>query len=226
MSGGVDSSVTAALLARAGYEVVGVTLQLYDHGQAVRKKGACCAGQDIHDARRVAEKLGIAHYVLDYEARFRKAVMEDFARSLCARRDADPLRRLQRTCQVRRSAGHRPGSRRRGAWRPAIMSSASMGPTGQNCIAAPIRLATRAISCSAPRATSSTFCAFRWAGWRSRAVRAIAAELGLLTADKPDSQDICFVPSGNYASVVEKLKPGAATPGEIVDTPGPRARPP
>ncbi len=120
MSGGVDSSVVAGILARQGYDVVGMTLQLYNHGEAVHRKGACCAGQDIHDARRVAETLGIPHYVLDYEEKFRKAVIDPFAQELPRRRNADPLRFLQPDGQVRRSSGNGKGSGRGGAGNGAL----------------------------------------------------------------------------------------------------------
>ncbi len=219
MSGGVNSSVTAALLARAGYEVVGVTLQLYDHGRAAGKKGACCAGQDIHDARRVAENLAIPHYVLDYEARFRDAVMEDFADSYargetpipcvaCNERVkfADLLDMAKELGAEALATGHYV-VRRDGAGGPELHRGAD-----------PAR--DQSYFLFRTTAEQLSFLRFPLGGLAKADVRAMAAELGLATADKPDSQDICFVPSGNYASVVEKLKPGAAMPGEIVDLDG------
>jgi tRNA-specific 2-thiouridylase len=219
MSGGVDSSVTAALLARAGYEVIGVTLQLYDHGAAVQKKGACCAGQDIRDARRVAEKLGIAHYVLDYESRFKQAVMEDFA-SAYARGEtpipcvacndrvkfADLLDTAKELGAEAMATGHYV-QRLDGADGPEL--HAGLDPARDQSYFL-FRTTREQLS----------YLRFPLGGLEKPVVRQMAAELGLVTADKPDSQDICFVPGGNYASVVQKLRPGAAEPGEIVDLDG------
>jgi hypothetical protein len=151
MSGGVDSSVVAGLLKRAGYEVVGVTLQLYDHGEATHRKGACCAGQDIHDARRVAETLRIPHYVLDYEERFRQAVIDPFASSYAAGETPVPCV----ACNRRRVASvPMPG-------RPAITSAPPGLAPGARFIGRSTSIATRAISCSPLRPTSSTSCVFR-----------------------------------------------------------------
>ena len=204
MSGGVDSSAVAGLLHEAGHEVIGVTLQLYDHGAATGRKGACCAGQDIHDARRVADRLGIPHYVIDAEAAVRRRGDRRFRRQLRGGRDAGALRALQPDGEVRRpdGAGARPG--RGAAGDRALCAPRSTGRTGRNCTAPPIRRATRAGSCSPPRARSLAFCAVpagRDAGQARRCARE-AARLGLPVAAKPDSQDICFVPSGSYADVV------------------------
>ena len=162
MSGGVDSSVTAALLKSEGYDVVGITLQLYDHGAATHRKGACCAGHDIHDARDVAERIGIPHYVLDYESRFRESVIDNFADSYAVGRNAGALHRVQPLDQVPRSAGDRARTRRRRRLRPDIMSPRAGWPMDRaRWSAPPTPIATRAISCSRPRASSSTICAFR-----------------------------------------------------------------
>ena len=221
MSGGVDSSVTAALLADAGYDVVGITLQLYDHGAATHRKGACCAGRDIHDARAVAERIGIPHYVLDYESRFKEAVIDRFAESYVAGETPVPCvecnqsikfrdllqtaRELGAKCsgdrplrRLARAAGRRPRalSRARGRARPELFSVRHHAARSSICCG--FRSAT------APRR--------RRASWR--------AASGLSVADKQDSQDICFVPTGHYAEVIERLRPGAAGPGEIVDLDG------
>ena len=220
MSGGVDSSVVAALLRREGYDVLGVTLQLYDHGAATHRKGACCAGQDIHDARRVAERLGIPHYVLDYESRFREKVIDRFAESYVAGETPIPCVAcnqhikfadlLETACDLGADAlatGH-------------YVSSRPDGCGGCASIAPPTRIATRAISCSRRRASSSSSCASRSAIMPKAEVRALAREFGLAVADKPDSQDICFVPFGKYTDIIERLRPGAAEPGDIVHLDG------
>ncbi len=219
MSGGVDSSVTAALLARAGYDVVGVTLQLYDHGAAVQKKGACCAGQDIHDARRVAETLGIAHYVLDYEARFKQAVMEDFAAAYA--RGETPIPCV--ACNERvKFADLLDTAKDLGAEAMATGHYVQRldGPAGPELHSGLDPARDQSYFLFRTTREQLSFLRFPLGGLEKPVVRQMAAELGLVTADKPDSQDICFVPSGNYARVVEKLKPGAAEPGEIVDTDG------
>jgi tRNA-specific 2-thiouridylase len=219
MSGGVDSSVTAALLARAGYEVIGVTLQLYDHGAALQKKGTCCAGQDIYDARRVAETLGIAHYVLDYEARFKAQVMEEFAAAYgrgetpipcVACNDRVKFHDLLATAKDLGAAALATGHyvvRRDGA------AGAQL-----HCGADPARDQSYFLYKTTPEQLA--FLRFPLGTLAKTAVREMAHELGLVTAAKPDSQDICFVPGGNYAAVVEKLNPEAARPGEIVDLNG------
>lgn len=219
MSGGVDSSVTAALLARAGYDVVGVTLQLYDHGEAAKKKGACCAGQDIYDARRVAEKLGIAHYVLDYEARFRKSVMEDFAAAYA--RGETPIPCV--ACNERvKFADLFETAKELGA--DALATGHYVrrhdGVEGAELHRAADTARDQSYFLFRTTREQLSFLRFPLGGMEKAAVRAIAAELGLPVAEKPDSQDICFVPEGNYADVVERLKPGASVPGEVVDLSG------
>ena len=220
MSGGVDSSVVAAMLAEEGYEVVGVTLQLYDHGAALARKGACCAGQDIHDARRVAEAMGFAHYVLDYENMFRESVIDEFADAYLAGATPVPCircnervkfkdllataRDLEADCMA---TGH--------------YIQRKMGPLGAelHCAADAVRDQSYFLFSTTPEQLA--FLRFPLGHLASKAeTRALAAKYGLSEADKPDSQDICFVPDGNYASVIEKLRPGSADPGEIVDMQG------
>ncbi len=220
MSGGVDSSVVAAMLKAEGYDVVGVTLQLYDHGAALAKKGACCAGQDIHDARRVAEAMGFPHYVLDYENVFREAVMEEFAESYLGGATPVPCircnervkfkdllataRDLEADCMA---TGHYI-RRMDGPAGPELHRAADPG-----------RDQSYFLFSTTPEQLG--FLRFPLGGLASKAeTRALAARFGLGVADKPDSQDICFVPDGNYAAVIEKLRPGAADPGEIVDEAG------
>ncbi|MES1158430.1 MAG: tRNA 2-thiouridine(34) synthase MnmA [Terricaulis silvestris] len=219
MSGGVDSSVVAAMLAREGYDVVGVTLQLYDHGAAVNKPGACCAGQDIHDARRVADGLGIPHYVLDYESRFRQAVMEDFADTYLAGATPIPCVRCNQTVKfadLRRVAldlgadclatGHYV-QRVRGADGPELHRAADLDRDQSYFLFATTR-------------EQLGYLRFPLGAMPKPQVRALAAEFGLKVAEKPDSQDICFVPQGKYQSIVEKLRPGAIEPGDIVHVDG------
>jgi tRNA-specific 2-thiouridylase len=214
MSGGVDSSVTAALLKEEGYDVVGVTLQLYDHGVAVGKTGACCAGQDITDARQVAERLGI-HFVLDYESRFRSEVMDAFADAYVRGETPVPCIACNRTVKfrdlLRTARESAPGAGDRPLCAPRARQ------TGPERIAAPIRRAIRAISCSARRPNSSTpaLPARRPAQERD----AHAERFDLAVADKPDSQDICFVPNGDYAAVVQ-AQARAIGAGDIVDMQG------
>ena len=216
MSGGVDSSVTAALLKAEGYDVVGVTLQLYDHGAATHRKGACCAGQDIHDARAVAERIGIPHYVLDYERRFKEMVIDRFAESYVRAR-LRAVCRLQHVDQVPRSLVDRARTGRQGsgdrslrrlacaAGRRARALPGARGRAGPELL--PVRHHARA---ARPAAVPL--------GERGKAeTRELARRFGLPVADKRDSQDICFVPSGRYTEVIERLKPGAAEPGDIVD---------
>lgn len=219
MSGGVDSSVVAAMLAEEGYDVVGVTLQLYDHGAALAKKGACCAGRDIHDARRVAEAMGFPHYVLDYENTFREAVIEEFADAYLAGATPVPCIRCNERVKFKDLLA------------TAKDLNADCMATGhyiQRKMGAVPEL-HRAVDANRDQSYflfSTTpeqleFLRFPLGHLASKAeTRALAAKYGLPVADKPDSQDICFVPQGNYAAVIEKLRPGAADPGEIVDTEG------
>ena len=219
MSGGVDSSVTAALLVRAGFDVVGITLQLYDHGAATGQKGACCAGQDVRDAARVAETLGIPHYVLDYEARFRAAVIEDFAESY--RRGETPIPCIR--CNERiKFRDLLTTAKELGASALATGHYARRvaGPDGPELHRA--RDPARDQSYFLCRTTGEEldFLRFPLGVLAKSETRSLARELGLPVADKPDSQDICFVPRGSYADLVNRLRPDAAEAGEIVDTAG------
>ena len=220
MSGGVDSSVVAAELKAQGYDVIGVTLQLYDHGAALAKAGACCAGRDIHDARRVAETLGFPHYVLDYENTFREAVIEEFADSYLAGATPVPCIRCNERVKFRdlletardldadcMATGHYI-QRKDGETRAELHMAAD-----------PARDQSYFLFSTSQEQLD--YLRFPLGHLPSKAeTRALAAKHGLAVADKPDSQDICFVPNGNYAAVIEKLRPGAADPGEIVDTEG------
>jgi tRNA-specific 2-thiouridylase len=219
MSGGVDSSVTAALLKRAGYDVVGVTLQLYDAGARAARKGACCAGQDIHDARRVAESLGIPHYVLDYEQRFKERVIADFASSYARGETPIPCVRCNEKVKF---ADLMDTARELGAAALATGHYVQRieGARGAELHRAVDDTRDQSYFLFATTQAQLDYLRFPLGGLPKREVRALAAELGLAVADKPDSQDICFVPDGKYASIVEKLKPDAAKPGEIVDPAG------
>ncbi|HEY0626489.1 MAG TPA: tRNA 2-thiouridine(34) synthase MnmA [Allosphingosinicella sp.] len=219
MSGGVDSSVVAALAARSGAEVIGVTLQLYDYGATVQRTGSCCAGQDIYDARTVADRLGIAHYVFDYESRFRDSVIDRFADEYMKGRTPIPCiscnqgvkftdllslaRDLGADCLA---TGH--------------YVRRVVGPNGPELhrAADPARDQSYFLFATTPEQLD--FLRFPLGDMPKSAVREIAKELALAVADKPDSQDICFVPNGDYASVVKKVRPAAAQPGEIVDLSG------
>ncbi|MEO0816913.1 MAG: tRNA 2-thiouridine(34) synthase MnmA [Pseudomonadota bacterium] len=219
MSGGVDSSVVAALLADQGYDVVGITLQLYDHGEAIRRKGACCAGQDIHDARNVADQIGIPHYVLDYESHFKEQVMEDFADTYLSGSTPIPCIRCNQTVKF-----------------ADLLSTAK--DLGADCLATGhyIRRDTGEDGAELHRAHDDSrdqsyflfattreqldYLRFPLGAMPKSEVRALAEHYALPVASKPDSQDICFVPDGNYAEVVKKLRPGAGRGGEIVHLDG------
>lgn len=219
MSGGVDSSVVAALAARSGAETIGVTLQLYDHGSAVKRAGACCAGQDIRDARAVADKLGIAHYVFDHESRFRESVIDHFADAYMAGRTPIPCVR----CNM--------GVKFTDLFRLAKELGADCLATGHY-----VRRVERQGGAELHRAADPArdqsyflfattqdqldYLRFPLGGMPKPQVRAIAQELGLVVAMKPDSQDICFVPDGDYASVVRKIRPDADSRGDIVHLDG------
>ncbi|MDO9462098.1 MAG: tRNA 2-thiouridine(34) synthase MnmA [Alphaproteobacteria bacterium] len=214
MSGGVDSSVAAALLQEQGYDTVGVTLQLYDHGAAVSRKGACCAGQDIYDARFVAEKIGIPHYVLDYESRFRQAVMDEFADSYLAGETPVPCVTCNQTVkftdllQVARDLGAQ-------ALVTGHYVRRVMGGRGAELHRAVDPDRDQSYFLFATTRAQLDFLRFPLGDLYKDETRAIAGRLGLAVAEKPDSQDICFVPQGGYASVIEKLRPEAVGPGDI-----------
>ncbi|MFM2044411.1 MAG: tRNA (5-methylaminomethyl-2-thiouridylate)-methyltransferase [Pseudomonadota bacterium] len=219
MSGGVDSSVVAAMLKRQGYDVVGITLQLYDHGMAIGKKGACCAGQDIYDARRVADALDFPHYVLDYESRFGQAVIDDFADSYLRGETPIPCVRCNQRVKFRDLLDQ---ARDLGADCLATGHYARrvMAPGGPELHrgADPSRDQSYFLFATTP--AQLDFLRFPLGHLPKTETRALADALGLPVADKPDSQDICFVPTGNYAAVVEKLRPGSLEPGEIVHVDG------
>ncbi|HVG49836.1 MAG TPA: tRNA 2-thiouridine(34) synthase MnmA [Rubellimicrobium sp.] len=220
MSGGVDSSVVAAMLAEEGYDVVGVTLQLYDHGAALARKGACCAGRDIYDARRVAERMGFPHYVLDYENVFRESVIDEFADSYLAGATPVPCIRCNERVKFRDLLGVAKDLDA-DCMATGHYIRRAMGPAGPELhrAADPARDQSYFLFSTTPEQLD--YLRFPLGGLASKAeTRALAAKFGLPVADKPDSQDICFVPSGNYAAVIEKLRPGAAEPGDIVDATG------
>jgi tRNA-specific 2-thiouridylase len=219
MSGGVDSSVVAAMLKREGYDVVGVTLQLYDHGAAVNKPGACCAGQDIHDARRVADSMGFPHYVLDYESRFRHAVMEDFADTYLAGATPIPCVRCNQTVKFKdlKRVAEDLGA---DCLATGHYVQRLEGPHGAELHRAADASKDQTYFLFATTRDQLSFLRFPLGGLPKSETRALANELGLRVAEKPDSQDICFVPNGKYQDIVQKLRPGAIEPGEIVHTDG------
>ena len=220
MSGGVDSSVVAAKLAEDGYDVVGVTLQLYDHGAALAKKGACCAGRDIHDARRVAEDMGFPHYVLDYENRFRESVIDEFADAYLAGATPVPCIRCNERVKFRdlletakdldadcMATGH--------------YIQRKVGPAGAELHRAADPVRDQSYFLFSTTSEQLDYLRFPLGHLPSKDdTRALARRYDLPVADKPDSQDICFVPNGSYAAVIEKLRPGAAEPGRIVHLDG------
>jgi len=220
MSGGVDSSVTAALLADAGYDVVGITLQLYDHGAATHRKGACCAGRDIHDARAVAARIGIPHYVLDYEDRFKQAVIDRFAESYVAGETPVPCVECNQAIKFR------------DLLETACELGAAVLATGHYVASRALSGGKRALYRARETERDQSYFLFATTpqqldvlrfplGDRTKAeTRELARRFGLSVADKQDSQDICFVPTGHYAQVIERLRPGASGPGEIVDLDG------
>jgi tRNA-specific 2-thiouridylase len=220
MSGGVDSSVVAGMLAEAGHDVIGITLQLYDHGAATGRKGACCAGQDIHDARSVAAKLGIPHYVIDAEARFREAVINDFAASYAAGVTPIPCVRCNQGPKFHDLLGM---AKDLGA---AALATGHYvrrieGPHGAELHRAADPARDQSWFLFATTRAQLDFCRFPLGDMPNKdAVRAIAARLDLPVAEKPDSQDICFVPQGSYADLVGRLRPDALEPGDIVSNSG------
>ncbi len=221
MSGGVDSSVVAGLLKIAGYDVVGITLQLYDHGEAIRRKGACCAGQDIHDARRVSAALGIPHYVLDFESRFKEAVIDDFVASYLKGSTPIPCVKCNQTVKFADLL-----------WRARELDASALA-TG-HYIESRVRAGTLHRELLTPTDLARDQSYFLYATTQDQVdylrfplgqltkpqTREVATDLGLAVADKPDSQDICFVPEGKYADLILKLRPDAAMRGDIVHLDG------
>jgi tRNA-specific 2-thiouridylase len=219
MSGGVDSSVVAGMLAAEGYEVIGVTLQLYDHGAATHRKGSCCAGQDIHDARRVAEALGFPHYVLDYESRFKDSVIEDFADSYLRGETPIPCVTCNQTVKFEDlltvakdlgadclATGH---------------YIRSVEENGRRVLRRPVDdTRDQSYFLFATTQEQLDFLRFPLGSMTKDETRKRALDMGLVVAAKPDSQDICFVPEGRYTDVIEKLRPEAAEPGDIVHLDG------
>ena len=219
MSGGVDSSVCAAMLAKEGYDVIGITLQLYDHGAAIKSAKACCAGQDIYDAKRTAEKLGFPHYVLDYESKFNEGVMQDFADTYLKGSTPIPCVRCNQTVkfrdllQVAKDLG------------ADCMATGHYvrrvdGPDGAELHRAIDPTKDQSYFLFATTQDQLDFLRFPLGGKTKPETRAMAVELGLSVASKPDSQDICFVPTGKYTDVIKKLRPDADDPGDVLHVDG------
>ena len=219
MSGGVDSSVVAAMLADEGYDVIGITLQLYDHGAAIEKKGACCAGQDIHDARNVADQVGIPHYVLDYESRFKEQVMEDFADTYMAGSTPIPCIRCNQTVKFKDLLAT---AKELGADCLATghYIQRTDGPDGAELHRANDASRDQSYFLFATTREQLDYIRFPLGNLPKTEVRELAEKYNLPVAAKPDSQDICFVPQGSYADVVKKLRPAAGRGGEIVHLDG------
>jgi len=219
MSGGVDSTVVAALLKAAGYDVVGVTLQLYDHGATLKKKGACCAGQDIHDARLAAETISIAHYVLDYESRFRDAVIDQFADSYLRGRTPVPCIRCNQTVKFRdlldvaRDLGAEAMATGHYVRRAVVDGRVQMRKAIDHS-------RDQSYFLFATTAEQLDYLRFPLADLEKPQVRGVASALGLKIAMKPDSQDICFVPNGDYRTLIDRLRPQGREPGQIVHMDG------
>ncbi len=215
MSGGVDSSVAAALMKQQGHDVIGITLQLYDHGATLQKKGACCAGQDIHDAKRVAEHIGIPHYVLNYENRFRESVIEDFAESYIRGETPIPCVRCNQTVKFHDLMAI---AKQLGA--SALVTGHYIRrietPQGPELHRATHTEKDQSYFLFATTKEQLGFLRFPLGEMEKTHIRELAQQFGLPVATKPDSQDICFIPNGNYAKVIEKLRPEAYQPGEIV----------
>ena len=220
MYGGVDSSVTAALMKAEGYDVVGVTLQLYDHGAATHRKGACCAGQDIYDARSVAERIGIPHYVLDYESRFKEAVIDRFAQSYIDGETPVPCVDCNMSIKFHDLLNT---ARELGADVLATghyIASRALPSGGRGLFRAREEERDQSYFLFGTTREQLELLRFPLGDRTKPEVRELARQFGLAIADKHDSQDICFVPTGHYAQVIERLKPGAAEAGEIVDLDG------
>jgi tRNA-uridine 2-sulfurtransferase len=220
MSGGVDSSATAALLKSQGYDVVGITLQLYDHGAAMHRKGACCAGRDIHDARDVAERIGIPHYVLDYESKFREQVIDNFAASYALGETPVPCIECNRSVKFKDLL---TTARELGAQALATghyVASRHLGNGSRSMVCAADSDRDQSYFLFATTQEQLDYLRFPLGDMSKPQTRELARQFGLSVADKQDSQDICFVPTGRYTDIVEKLKPNAMEPGDIVDTDG------